>query len=171
MVNGEWVTLSATQTDQGRGVVEYRDKKGEDTLWVRFFDGTQTATSPYLLDVFGDDPDRPWKADMVGRGIPHAVVSARYNPKIARGVPECLFELDGARLYDPRRDSSVGGSGPQRWSNPASWSGFGDPACENPVVQIYNIMLGLRDPVTGEHLWGGTDIGQRDLPVGPGSRR
>ena len=38
---------------------------------------------------------------------------------------------------------------PQRWSNPASWCGFGDPACENPVVQIYNIMLGLRDPITG----------------------
>ena len=80
-------------------------------------------------------------------------------------MPELLFELDGARLYDPRRDSSVGGSGPQRWSNPATWSGFGDPACENPIVQIYNIMLGLRDPVTAEHLWGGTDILQRDLPL------
>ena len=26
-------------------------------------------------------------------------------------------------------------------------------------------MLGLRDPVTAEHLWGGTDILQRDLPL------
>ena len=26
-------------------------------------------------------------------------------------------------------------------------------------------MLGLRDPVTGAHLWGGSDIEQRDLPV------
>ena len=80
-------------------------------------------------------------------------------------MPECLVELDGARLYDPRRDSSIGGAGPQRWNNPATWSGFGDPANENPVVQIYNIMLGLRDPITGGHLWGGTDIAQRDLPA------
>ncbi|MFO1141186.1 MAG: phage tail protein [Amaricoccus sp.] len=165
MVNGEWVTLSATETDKGRGVVEYRDKKGEDTLWIKVFDGTQTSTSPYLLEVFGDDPDRPWQADMVGRGIPYAVVSAKFNPKIHRGIPECLFELNGARLYDPRRDSSIGGAGPQRWTNPATWSGFGDAANENPVVQIYNLMLGLKDPVTGEHLWGGSDIPQRDLPV------
>ena len=165
MVNGAWVTLSATEKADGRGVVEYRNKKGEDTLSIKVFDGLQTTASAYLLDVFGDDPDRPWKADMIGRGIPYAVVSATFNPKIHRGVPELLFELDGARLYDPRRDSSIGGTGVQRWSNPATWSGFGDPACENPVVQIYNIMLGLRDPITGAPLWGGSDIAQRDLPA------
>ena len=125
----------------------------------------QTAASATLRAHYGDDHDRPWHADMIGVGIAYAVVTARFSPEVHRGVPKLLFELDGARLYDPRRDSSVGGSGPQRWSDPASWCGFGDPACENPVVQIYNIMLGLRDPVTAGPLWGGTDILQRDLPV------
>jgi hypothetical protein len=102
---------------------------------------------------------------MVGRGIPYAIVSARWSPKVHRGVPEVLFELDGARLYDPRRDSSAGGSGAQRRADPSTWSAFGDPANDNPVVQIYNLMLGLPDPVTGAPLWGGSDIDQRDLPT------
>ena len=78
MVNGEWVTLSATDSAQGRGVVEYRNKKGEDTRWVKVVDGLQAAASSYLLEAFGDDPDRPWQADMIGRGIPYAIVSPRW---------------------------------------------------------------------------------------------
>ena len=90
---------------------------------------------------------------------------ARFNPKVHTGLPECLFELDGARLYDPRRDSSVGGAGPQRWDDQGSWSGFGDPANDNPIVQVLNLWLGLRDPVTDGYLWGGRgDILQSDLP-------
>ena len=83
---------------------------------------------------------------MLGRGVPYAVVTACYDPEVHRGVPKVLFELDGARLYDPRQDSSVGGAGPQRWSDPSSWTPFGGGANENPVVQIYNLMLGLARP-------------------------
>ena len=67
MVNGAWVTLSATDGKRGRSVVEYR-RKGEDHLWVKFFDGRQTAASATLREHYGDDPDRPWGADMIGRG-------------------------------------------------------------------------------------------------------
>ena len=165
MVNGAWCTLSASSDPlYGKPVVEYR-RKGKDRLWVRFHDGTQTAPDPGLRTVYGDDPFRPWEADMLGLGVPYAVVTACYDPEVHRGVPKVLFELDGARLYDPRQDSSVGGAGPQRWSDPSSWTPFGGGANENPVVQIYNLMLGLRDPVTDAVLWGGRDIAQDDLPI------
>ena len=165
MVNGAWCTLSASSDPlYGKPVVEYR-RKGKDRLWVRFHDGTQTAPDHGLRTVYGDDPFRPWEADMLGLGVPYAVVTACYDPEVHRGVPKVLFELDGARLYDPRQDSSVGGAGPQRWSDPSSWTPFGGGANENPVVQIYNLMLGLRDPVTDAVLWGGRDIAQDDLPV------
>ena len=166
MVNGEWGTLGTTpDPDRGSPVLEYRSD-GKDYLWIRFYDGTQTAADSHLVATFGDDPHRPYTADMVGRGIAYAVIWARFNPKVHTGLPECLFELDGARLYDPRRDSSAGGAGPQRWDDQGSWSAFGDPANDNPIVQICNLWLGLRDPVTDAYLWGGRgDILQSDLPA------
>ena len=155
LVNGEWVTLSATGHPQlGRAVKEY-EAKGEQHLWIRFYDGSQTTADPDLVDIYGDDDDRPWEADMIGRGVPYAIITAKFNPEVHRSFPEVVFELDGMRLYDPRRDSTVGGSGSQRRATPSTWSAFGDAANENPIVQVYNLMLGLRDPVTDDWLWGG----------------
>ena len=166
MVNGAWVSLGSTEDPTyGRPVLEYRSE-GKDYLWIRFHDGTQTAADAGLVSTFHGDDHRPYTAAMVGRGIAYAVIWARFNPKVHNGLPECLFELDGARLYDPRRDSSVGGSGPQRWADQESWSALGDPANDNPIVQVYNLWLGLRDPVTDAPLWGGRgDILQSDLPT------
>ena len=126
------VTLSASaDPPYGKPVVEYR-QKGKDRLWIKFHDGTQTAPDHGLLTVYGDDPFRPWQADMLGLGVPYAVVTACYDPEVHRGVPKVLFELDGARLYDPRQDSSVGGAGPQRWSDPSSWTPFGGARQREP---------------------------------------
>ena len=75
------------------------------------------------------------------------------------------------RLYDPRRDSTVGGSGAQRWSDPSSWTPFGGGANDNPVVQIYNLMLGLRDPVTERASGAAQEITQATCRSTPGSRR
>jgi hypothetical protein len=165
LVNGAWVNLSSVaHAYLGYPVVEYRHKD-KDYLWIKFYDGTQTTADSYLLDKFGDADERPWKSDMVGRGIPYAIVTARFGPRVHRGIPQVLYELDGMRLYDPRKDSSVGGAGAQRWNDPSSWTGFGGAANSNPVVQIYNLMLGLSDPITGDPLWGGREISQDDLPL------
>ncbi|WP_208245109.1 phage tail protein (plasmid) [Rhizobium sp. T1470] len=58
------------------------------------------------------------------------------------GFPAVTFVVDGIPLYDPSKDSTVvGGSGPQRYSDPSTWGGDGDRL---PAVQTYNIMRGLR---------------------------
>lgn len=165
MINGEWATLSASADTsvwkRGYPVIEYR-KNGRDFLWVRFHDGRQVSADPGLREAFGDDEDWPWLADRIGRGIPYVIVTARSNPEVHRAAPTCLFEVEGAALYDPRRDSTrPGGSGPQRRATPSTWGGDGD---FNPAVQAYNILLGLLDPVTGGWIWGGREISQRDLP-------
>lgn len=164
MVNGEWVSLGATADPMlGRPVPKYR-RKGRDYLWIKYFDGTQTAVDPGLVEIFAES-GRPWESDMVGLGVTYAAITAKYNPKLHRGIPEVIFELEGIRLYDPRRDTTAGGSGPQRWANQATWSAAGDVANDNPIVQVYNLMLGIRDPVTDEYLVGTPDISQRDLPA------
>ena len=87
----------------------------------------------------------------------YAILSFRYNREVFNNLPTVRFELDGIPLYDPRFDSSVGGSGAQRWSNPATWA-----RSANPAVMIYNILRGIRLP-TGE-IWGG-DVPADDLPL------
>ncbi|OWK27586.1 hypothetical protein [Sphingomonas dokdonensis] len=62
----------------------------------------------------------------------------------------------GAKLYDPRRDSTVpGGSGPMRWNDQSTWRYTADDGAvigENLALQILRVVLGwrIRNPVTGE---------------------
>ena len=135
MANGAWCSLSASSHEHyGHALTDYRED-GEDYLWVKFYDGTQTAADPGLIAHYGDDGTRPWEADMIGRGITYAIVTALHNPKIHRGVPEMLFELDGMRLYDPRKDTGVGGTGPQRLNDQSTWTATGGLANSNPAVR------------------------------------
>ncbi len=141
------------ETTYGRPVLG----KYEGYAWVTFYDGTQIAADPMLLAKYGADPDRPWKADMVGTGLCYAVLTFRYNRELFNALPRVRFVLAGIPLYDPRADSSVGGSGAQRWSDLASWS----PSA-NPVVQIYNILRGIALP--DGSIWGG-ESAEADLPL------
>lgn len=61
----------------------------------------------------------------------------------------------GAKLYDPRRDSTVpGGAGPMRWNDQSTWawSVDGVEIGENLPLQILRRLIGwrIRNPVTGE---------------------
>lgn len=122
--------------------------------WVRFYDGTQTAASDSLTPHGGE---RPWTADMIGRGVAYAIVRFRYNTEVYTGLPSVLFEVDGVRLYDPRQDSTAGGTGTQRWANPATWT-----HTRNPAVMIYNILRGITLP--DGTVWGG-EATAADLPA------
>ncbi len=99
-VYGEPVTLDDTpHATRGYPVLEYR-RKGKDHLWVRVYDGTQTTADALLLSQFGSHPDRPWKSDMVGRGIPYCVFTAKVNRELFSGLPEYFAEVDGYDLED-----------------------------------------------------------------------
>lgn len=62
----------------------------------------------------------------------------------------------GAKLYDPRRDSTVpGGSGPMRWNDQSTWRYTAEDGAvigENLALQILRVVLGwrIRNPATGE---------------------
>ena len=126
-------------------------------VWVDYEDGSQTTAHPDLLANFASDPDRPWLADMVGPGTCYAVLRFKYNRERFNSLPSVRFEMLGIPLYDPRADSSVGGSGPQRWSNRATWT-----QSQNPAVIIYNIMRGI--DVGAGMIWGG-ECAAEDLPL------
>ncbi len=155
-VNGVADTLltGEAHAQYGSPVLGFR-KGGVDHLWVKFYDGTQTAADPYLVSQVSST-DRPYSSSRVGRGVPYVIVTARAPERndgedkpLFQGLPTYKFITNGIRLYDPSRDSTVGGSGTQRYNNPATWGGDGDFL---PPVQIYNLLRGIR--VEGQWLYG-----------------
>lgn len=128
-------------------VKEYKYKKWW-FLFLKYYLGDQTVADPNLVARFSGD-QRPWTTDMVGRGIAYIIATAEFERHLMTAIPAFRFEVQGIRLYDPRRDSSVGGNGPQRWGNEATYEWT-----DNPVVIIYNILRGIY--YQGDFIWGGT---------------
>lgn len=167
IVDGSPVTLLTAQAHPQYGwpVQEYR-KGGKDHLWIKFYDGTQTAADPFLVNTVSS-PERPYSSSRVGRGIPYVIATSRAPERsddeekpLFQGFPQFKFASYGARLYDPSRDSSVGGSGTQRWDYPATWGGDGDFL---PPVQIYNLLRGIR--FNGQWLYGLQNVNAARVPV------
>lgn len=146
-VNSQPVTLSGSAVTQGTPVPQYND--GSDHLWRLFHDGTQSVADSYLTGAFGSDADRPWQSDMVGTGIPFAVMTAQIAESLWTGFPVYMHQVQGIPLYDPRADTTAGGSGSQRWADPSTWV-----VTDNSAVIVYNILRGIHDP-DGNHVWGG----------------
>lgn len=152
-VNGERVTLGG-MTDRGYSVNEY-----PDSLWIKFYDGTQTTADSFLFTSVSNG-NRWWNPDRIGRGVAYAIVTARVSKNMFSGVPSFKFVLEGMRLYDISRDSTQGGVGPQRYADPATWGGDGDFL---PAVQIYNLLRGIT--YNGQWFYGLQNLSASRLPA------
>lgn len=137
-VNGELCTLGALDATLGYAVTEY-NKDGADHLWVKYHDGTQTTADAFLTGTVAS-VDRPYESTRVGVGVAHVVVTSLVNDTLFTGFPTFKWGLSGIPLYDPTKDSTNGGTGSHRWSDPSTWGGDGD---DFPAVQAYNILRGI----------------------------
>lgn len=155
IINGERCTLSGTPFGTYGFPVVGGTYNGQ--AWVKFYDGTQVAADPMLLARYASYPQRPWTSAMVGRDICYAIITFRYNRKVYTQFPTVRFEMLGIPLYDPRKDTTVGGSGAHRLNNPATWE-----RTNNPIIMVYNIHLGIALP--GGYVWGG-GMAQGDIPL------
>lgn len=158
-VNNEKVTLDLNTANMSWGwqVKEYR--KNGDNLWVKFYDGTQTAADSFLVNTCSNG-NRTWSSNRVGRGVAYVIVTARVSKNMFSGIPSFKFEVDGYPMYDPSRDSSVGGSGTQRLSDPSTWGGDGDYL---PAVQAYNLLRGIY--LDGKWFYGVQGMSAARLPA------
>ena len=145
ILDGEPVTLGTIPHPDGYGLPV--QGRFEGCAWVKYYGGTQTTADPMLVAQYASYA-RPWTAAHVGTGIAYAILTFKFDREVYSGFPKVRFVLNGIALYDPRKDSTAGGAGAQRWSNPATWA-----ASVNPMVMIYNILRGITLP--GGHIWGG----------------
>ena len=126
--------VPAPHTDMGK----YIDGSIKEYAFIKFHDGNQTVADPMLLSKFHNYPNRPWSEDHKLIGVPYAIASFAYHRDKFTGLPDMRFVVRGSAIYDPRKDTSVGGSGAQRWADKSTWA-FSD----NPVVMVYNIIRGF----------------------------
>lgn len=159
-INGEKCTLgSDTGTGMGVPVLEYR-KDGVDHLWIKFYDGTQTVADSFLTSKV-TSAARPYASTRVGIGLAYVIATALIDDTLYAGrVPDFKYEVSGIRFYDPTKDSTNGGSGAHRYSDPSTWGGDGD---DYPIVQAYNIMRGIR--YAGTWVYGLQRATQATLPA------
>ncbi|WP_426229285.1 phage tail protein [Pararhizobium sp. DWP3-4] len=157
-VNGSPVTVNTADTSHG--VLGFPVTEYGNHLWVKFYDGTQTVADPLLVGTVSS-ASRPYQSTRVGRGCAYAIVTSQVNNELFSGFPSFRFEVAGMPLYDPSKDSSIGGVGPHRWSNRATWGGDGD---NFPAVQVYNLLRGIS--YDGSWLYGLQNLSAARIPVG-----
>lgn len=141
---------------QGRQLSNYRESN--PVLSVKVIDGTQTAADPFLVWIFGNDPDYPWTEEHIGSGKSYVVVTAAFNEKTLTSVPQFLWKPAPLPMYDPRKDDTAGGVGSHRWGDRSTY----EPSA-NPAVISYNLARGVY--LGSEWVFGGRNLAQWRLPL------
>ena len=146
----------------GRGypIKQFVKSNGTAYMWIKYYDGTQTVADPFLVAKFGTHPDRPYTSDRIGRGCQYIIVTTRLDNDLQLGgsPPEVLVEPRPTPMYDPRKDSTNGGSGSHRYGN---WATY-EPTL-NPMVIAYNIARGIYY-TPDEWVFGGQNVAAIRLP-------
>ena len=145
-IDGKRKTLSVSASDTAWTKYVVNEHPGLVTL--TFYNGTQTVGDGDL--VFAAKPPGKWTTNDKLIGMSYVVVQFLYfkdDPLYENGIPKLQFEVRGAKLYDPRKDSTAGGSGAHRWADLTTWE-----YTQNPAIIMYNFMLGFYR--NGEKLMG-----------------
>ncbi len=86
--------------------------------------------------------DRPYSTARVGAGVAYVIATSLVEDTLFTGFPTFKFCIvRNPALRPVARDSTNGGSGGQRYSDPSTWGGDGD---QLPAVQAYNLLRGIR---------------------------
>lgn len=100
-----------------------------------------------------------WNANSKFTGVAHYALRWTYSEKkLPNGIPQKVIQVvEGALVYDPRRDSTRGGSGTHRIDDQSTWAyatldGNGVPIGRNNALQALWYLLGwkVQNPSTGE---------------------
>lgn len=131
IANADITAVTGTDNDGKVNTGEF-----EDHVWVRRYRGTSTQTVDYILS---QAEPTAFSSNFRGRGTAYVALRYKWNDKkFSGGVPNPQFLVRGRRVYDPRLDSTNGGSGSQRYTDPTTWTWSSNPA------------LCLRDYLTSE---------------------
>ncbi len=108
-------------------------RSGGDRLWITYYDGRPgQAADPYLVGK-----SLGWNASHKGTGVAYAIIEMLWDSDNMTSPPGLGVEVEGAKFYDRRLDTTAGGSGAHRLDNPATWT-----VSKNPAVILDHFLLG-----------------------------
>lgn len=138
-ISGGGLTLTVTDTLGSDPVtVVYKTTSTQPAvIRVTKHLGTDSQTvDTYLNSVKPTE----WDSSHRLRGCAYMVVTLDLeDPRFQGGPPNLLCKVKGKKLYDPRLDSTNGGSGAHRYTDPSTWAWSDNPA------------LCVRDWITGDY--------------------
>jgi hypothetical protein len=153
-VEGEWrLTGGAENPHPG-----FRVQGIDGEIWQKVHIGAMDQVADAGLIANANPPTR-WTAAHRGAGVAYAIVTQVLDREKLQQPIAAFFELEGAPLYDWRKDTSVGGDGPHRWNDQATWE-----FSENPVLMMYALERGFYN---GTELMVGKGVPASRLPLGP----
>ena len=119
-VNDKLVTWSGALTDGTIRTVNSSDTnyyKGESLISVQSFYGLDNQSVSSLLDESTN-----WGSNHKLSGVAYLAFKFKWNQDAFNSLPEVKVVLKGKKIYDPRLDSTKGGSGSHREDTASTWT-------------------------------------------------
>ncbi len=153
---GEWRTLGGT-VDAARG---QRIQGISAQVWVKLYTGAMDQAADAEL-IARSNPSGRWTSDHRGAGIAYAIVTSILDQEHLPQPWQPFFEVEGAPLYDWRRDTTAGGSGSHRWNDQSTWE-YANGIGTNPVLMMYALERGF---LNGTEMMVGKGVSVSSLPL------
>jgi hypothetical protein len=120
-VDDKLVTWSGALTDGTVRTVNSSDtnfyKNGESLISIQPFFGLDNQSASSLLDETTN-----WTSDHKLSGLAYVAFRFKWNQDAYNGLPEVRVTLRGKKIYDPRLDTTKGGSGSHRQDTASTWA-------------------------------------------------
>lgn len=108
---------------------------------VHYGGDDQSADSDWITEI-----PHLWTSSHRLRGLAYVAFRFRYNNDAYYGEPEMTALVKGRKVYDPRKDSTNGGSGSHRTGDPSTWEWSDNPAlCIRDYLSNARFGKGLSD--------------------------
>lgn len=144
LIYNAWIgSVSGSSTDGAVSTGNYATKAN-----IRRYSGTSTQSVDFILNA-ADSTAFP--STFRGRGVAYAAIRYEFDDKVYRSIPNATFEVRGLKCYDPRLDTTNGGSGSHRYATPSTWAYTENPALILSTLAMSSMMWEL-DPAT-EIVW------------------
>jgi hypothetical protein len=120
-VDDKLVTFDGSLTDGTVRGVSSSDtnfyKNGESLISIQSFFGLDNQSASSLLDETTN-----WTSNHKLSGLAYVVLRFKWNQDAFSGLPEVRVTVRGKKIYDPRLDSTKGGSGSHRQDTASTWA-------------------------------------------------
>ena len=120
-VDDKLVTFDGSLTDGTVRGVSSGDtnfyKNGESLISIQGFFGLDNQSASSLLDETTN-----WTSDHKLSGLAYVALRFKWNQDAFNGLPEVRVTVRGKKIYDPRLDSTKGGSGSHRQDDATTWA-------------------------------------------------